>query len=87
MYSKGQPGCPSPAAQHGEPPNWNAHALGGGRSQGGKPSKKVTKISDVKLYLKDVVIPIDGLLIVKDHPPFQTAPERVAVPLSVLKVY
>lgn len=80
MYSKGQPGCPSPAAHNGEPPNWNAHTLGGGRSQGGKRSKKVTKISDVKLYLKDVVVPIDGLLIVKDHPPFQTAPERVAVP-------
>ena len=53
-------------------------------SQGTRPSKKVTNISDVKLYLKDVVIASDGLLVVHDHQPFQPPSERLVVPRSVL---
>ena len=41
-------------------------------SQGTRPSKKATKIIDVKRYLKYVVVATDGLLVVRDHPPFQT---------------
>ena len=53
-------------------------------SQGTRPSKKATKIIDVKRYLKDVVVATDGLLVVRDHPPFQTPRERIVVPHSVL---
>ena len=53
-------------------------------SQGSRPSKKATKIIDVKRYLTDVVIATEGLLVVKDHPPFQTPRERIVVPRSVL---
>ena len=53
-------------------------------SQGTRPSKKATKIIDVKRYLKDVVIAADGLLIVRDHQPFQPPRERLVVPRSVL---
>ena len=45
---------------------------------------KATKIIDVKRYLKDVVIAADGLLIVRDHQPFQPPRERLVVPRSVL---
>lgn len=53
-------------------------------SQGTRPSKKATKIPDVKRYLQDVVITSDGLLVIKDHPPFQPPRERIVVPHSVL---
>ena len=53
-------------------------------SQGTRPSKKATKIIDVKRYLKDVVIAADGLLVVRDHQPFQPPRERLVVPQSVL---
>ena len=54
-------------------------------SQGTRPSKKATKIIDVKRYLKDVVIAADGLLVVRDHQPFQLPRERLVVPRSVLE--
>ena len=41
-------------------------------------------IVDVKRYLKDVVIAADGLLVVRDHQPFQPPHERLVVPRSVL---
>ena len=53
-------------------------------SQGTRPTKKATKIVDVKHYLKDVVIAADGLLVVRDHQPFQPPHERLVVPRSVL---
>ena len=53
-------------------------------TQGTRPSKKATKIPDVKLYLKNVTIANDGLLIVRDNQPFQPARERIVVPRSVL---
>ncbi|KAL9982784.1 hypothetical protein ACROYT_G004889 [Oculina patagonica] len=53
-------------------------------SQGTRPSKKATNIIDVKRYLKDVVIAADGLLVVRDHQPFQPPRERLFVPRSVL---
>ena len=53
-------------------------------SQGTRPSKKATKIIDVKRYHKDVVVATDGLLVVRDHPPFQTPRERIVVTRSVL---
>ncbi|PFX24741.1 hypothetical protein AWC38_SpisGene10642 [Stylophora pistillata] len=54
-------------------------------SQGTRPSKKATKIIDVKRYLKDVTIAADGLLAVRDYQPFQPPLERLVVPRSVLK--
>ena len=53
-------------------------------SQGTRPSKKATKIIDVKRCLKDVVIAADGHFIVRDHQPFQPPRERLVVPRSVL---
>ena len=53
-------------------------------NQGTRPSKKATKIIDVKRYLKDVVIAADGLLVVRDHQPFQPPRECLVVPRSVL---
>ena len=52
--------------------------------EGTRPSKKANKIIDVKRYLKDVVIASDGLLIVRDSPPFQPNRERIIVPRSVV---
>jgi hypothetical protein len=53
-------------------------------SQGTRPSKKATKIPDVKRYLKDLTIARDGLLVVPDAQPFQPTRERIVVPRSVL---
>ena len=53
-------------------------------SQGTRPSKKANNIIDVKRYLKDVVIAADGLLVVRDHQPFQPPRECLVVPRSVL---
>ena len=52
--------------------------------QGTRPSKKVTKIPDVKRYLKNARISSDGLLVVPDNPPFQPPRERIIVPRNVL---
>ena len=60
---------------------WRTHSH---LSQGTRPSKKATKIIDVKRYLKDVVIASDSLLIVRDHQRFQPPRERLVVPRSVL---
>jgi hypothetical protein len=48
--------------------------------QGTRPSKKATKVIDVKRYLKEAVIASDGLPIVRDTPPFQPCCERIVVP-------
>lgn len=53
-------------------------------SQGTRPSKKATRIPDVKRYLKDVVIASDGLLVVRDTQPFQPPRERIVVPRTVV---
>ena len=53
-------------------------------SQGTRPSKKATEIIDVKRYHKDVVIAVDGFLIVRDHQSFQPPRERLVVPRSIL---
>ena len=53
-------------------------------TQGTRPSKKVTKIPDVKRYLKSVTIASDGLLIVRDNQPFQPYHERIVVPRAVV---
>lgn len=48
--------------------------------QGTRPSKKATKIIDVKRYLKDIIIASDGLLAVRDTQLFQPSRERIVVP-------
>lgn len=53
-------------------------------TQGTRPSKKMTKIPDVKRYLRLLNIASDGLLIVKDDKPFLPTLERMVVPRSVL---
>ena len=53
-------------------------------TQGTRPSKKVTKLSDVKRYLKSVVIANDGLLVVPESQPFQPVRDRIVVPSSVI---
>ena len=53
-------------------------------SQGTRPSKKANNIIHVKRYLKDVVIAADGLLVVRDHKPYQPPREHLVVPRSVL---
>ena len=60
---------------------WRTHSH---LCQGTRPSKKATRTIDVKRYLKDVVITADGLLVVRDHQPFQPPRERPVVPRSVL---
>ena len=53
-------------------------------TQGTRPSKKLTKIPDVKRYLKDVSVARDGLLVVLDLQPFQPPRERIVVPCTIL---
>jgi hypothetical protein len=53
-------------------------------SQGTRPSKKLTKIPDVKRYLKLVSIANDGLLVVRDDKPFLPTQDRIVVPRAVL---
>ena len=53
-------------------------------SQGTRPSKKVTKVPDVKKYLRHVTIASDGLLVVREDQPFHPTRERIVVPRSVL---
>ena len=52
--------------------------------QGTRPSKKATKVMDVKRYLRDVHIASDGLLVVGSNLPFQPCRERIVVPRGVL---
>ena len=52
--------------------------------QGTRPSKKLTKIKDVKRYLQSATISKDGLLIVKQSEPFSTDREQIIVPRTVL---
>ena len=52
--------------------------------QGTRPSKKMTKIPDVKRHLQSAIIASDGLLIVLKNVPFQCPRERIAVPRSVV---
>ena len=53
--------------------------------QGTRPTKKMTRIPDVKRYLKDVTIASDGMLIVRVDIPFQPTRERIVVPRQVLE--
>ena len=48
--------------------------------QGTSPSKKQTKIKDVKRYLNIVKIAKDGLLVVKQQDPLRPAQEKIVVP-------
>jgi len=52
--------------------------------QGTRPSRKATKIKDVKRYLNSVTIAKDGLLVVRQEQPFSPTAERIVVPRSVL---
>ena len=51
--------------------------------QGTRPSKKTTKIPNVKRYLQSVTVANDGLLVVKENFPFQKHSERIVVPCSM----
>ena len=48
--------------------------------QGTRPSRKVTKIGDVKRYLRIATIANDGLIVVKPSDPLVCSRERVVVP-------
>jgi hypothetical protein len=52
--------------------------------QGTRPSKKATKIKDVKRYLNATSIAQDGLLIVKREEPLAPSRECIVVPRQVL---
>ena len=58
------------------------HAL---LSLGTRPSKKDTKVRDVKSYLQKVVIAKDGLLVVRDVSPLKLDRERIVVPQTFIK--
>ena len=58
------------------------HAL---LSLGNRPSKKDTKVRDVKSYLQKVVIARDGLLVVRDVSALQLDRECIVVPKSIIK--
>ena len=53
-------------------------------TQGTRPSKKMTKIGDVKRYLRVVSVANDGVLIIKEAQPFQPSRERIVVPRSIV---
>lgn len=53
-------------------------------TQGTRPTKKMTKVPDVKRYLRNASIANDGLLIVREDPPFHPTRERIIVPRAVL---
>ena len=67
-----QQGCPDLRRTH-------AHL-----TQGTRPSKKMTKVTDVKRYLKCASIAKDGLLVVHSDQPFHPTRERIIVPRTVL---
>ena len=52
-------------------------------SQGTRPSRKQTKIRDIKRYLQRVMIAKDGLLIVRNDDVNSTVSERIVVPRSI----
>ena len=52
--------------------------------QGTRPSKRMTKIGDVKRYLRCATVAKDGLLVVGSQEPLQSAKERIIVPRQVL---
>ena len=52
--------------------------------QGTRPSKKMTKIPNIKRYLRNAVIARDGVLVVKESIPFQGTVERIIVPQNVI---
>ena len=54
-------------------------------SQGTRPSKKQTKIRDVKRYLQKVEIAKDGMLIVRSDEVSSAVKERIVVPREVIK--
>ncbi len=54
-------------------------------SQGTRPSRKQTKIRDVKRYLQKVVIAKDGLLIVRNDDVTSSVNERIVIPRSVFQ--
>ena len=58
----------------------SAHLL-----QGTRPGKKMTRIKDVKRYLRVATIGHDGLLIVKHAMPFQRTQSLIIVPRHVLE--
>ena len=51
--------------------------------QGTRPSKKLSKIGDIKQYLNHVTIARDGLLVVRSKEPFNNK-ERIVIPRSAL---
>lgn len=53
-------------------------------TQGTRPTKKMTKIPDVKRYLKSVTVAHDGLLVVKLNQPFQPTRDRIVIPQNVV---
>ena len=53
--------------------------------QGTRPSKKATKIRDVKRYLQVASVARDGLLVVKKIEPLKATSERIIVPRPVLE--
>ena len=53
-------------------------------TQGTRPSKKLTKVGNVKRYLRTVSVANDGVLIVKDNQPFQPPRERIVVPRPIV---
>ena len=54
-------------------------------SLGTRPTKKMTKMRNVKTYLQRVVIAKDGLLVVYDSMPFQPEYQRIVVPQNVVQ--
>lgn len=52
--------------------------------QGTTPSKKETKIKDVKRYMQIVKVSKDGLLVIYRQEPFHTASEKIVVPRMYL---
>lgn len=53
-------------------------------SQGTRPSKKLTNLTDIKRYINIATIARDGLLIVRRHGQIATACECILVPRAVL---
>jgi len=52
--------------------------------QGTRPSKKMTKIREVKRYLQVATVARDGLLVVRENVPFQGTCERIIIPASLV---
>ena len=53
-------------------------------TQGTRPSKKDTKIPDVKRYIQSVTVANDSVLVVRDSQPFHPVRERIVVPRAIL---